>query len=170
MSVAEDTGWAAAPGLEEWRFSDHVFERAEQAGRYRSLRERALDPETPDHRIAVLRYTAALAAKHGFEPRPKKKPDNKAQKHKAKEAETLSKHEQIVRRVSSTAASDDGYRVQLLDLAARRGGIYRESLNRIHEIEASRLGRFEALGRLWLDYRQFVETQRRDAEESADAS
>jgi hypothetical protein len=69
-----------------------------------------------------------------------------------------------VQRISTTASSDDGYRVQLIDHAAGQGGVYREALDRVYEIEKQKLGRFEALARLVLDQRQLSETQRRDAE------
>jgi len=139
----------------------HVFERAEQAGKYRPIREQALDPDSPDPQIAALRYTASLAAERGLEPRPKRKrkPTKAALK---KEAATLSRREKIVRRISSAATEDDGYRVQLIDMAAQRGGVYRESLDRVYAIETETLGRWEALARWILDHRQLAETQARD--------
>jgi hypothetical protein len=82
-----------------------VFERAEEAGKFRPLREQALRPDSPDPEIAVLRYTAALAAEHGLEPKPKRtKPEPKGKP-------KLSRHEEIVQRISTTASEDDGYRV-----------------------------------------------------------
>jgi len=140
-----------------------VFERAERAGKFRPLREQALRPDSPDPEIAALRYTAALAAEHGLEPKPRPK-----QGTKKKQAEKLSRHEQIVQRISATASEDDGYRVQLIDHAARQGGVYREALDRVYEIEKQTLGRFEALARLVLDQRQLSETQKRDRSEGVD--
>jgi hypothetical protein len=135
-----------------------VFERAEEAGKFRPLREQALRPDSPDPEIAVLRYTAALAAERGLEPKPKRtKPEPKGKP-------KLSRHEQIVQRISTTASEDDGYRVQLISHAARQGGVYREALDRVYEIEKQTLGPFEALARLLLDYRQLHETQKRDAQ------
>jgi hypothetical protein len=64
--------------------------------------------------------------------------------------------------LSSTAAQDDGYRVQLIDLAARRGGVYKQSLDRVYELEKQTLGHSEALARLALDHRQLSETHKRD--------
>jgi hypothetical protein len=138
-----------------------VFERAEQAGKFRPLREEALRPDSPDPEIAALRYTAALASEHGLEPKPAKKPEPKGKP-------KLSRHEQIVQRISTTAAEDDGYRVQLIDHAARQGGVYREALDRAYELEKQTLGRFEALARLVLDQRQLAETQKRDLGEGVD--
>jgi hypothetical protein len=69
-----------------------------------------------------------------------------------------------VQRISTAAADDDGYRVQLIDLAVVRGGVYREALGRLYGVEAEKLGRWEAAARLLLEYRQLAETQQRDAE------
>jgi hypothetical protein len=164
MTVLKDTGWRAAPDPPTPSFD--VFERAEQAGKYKPLREEALRPDSPDPEIAALRYTAALAAEHGLEPKPARKPKKQEPKGKPK----LSRHEQIVQRISSTASEDDGYRVQLIDHAARQGGVYKESLDRVYEIEKESLGRFEALARLVLDHRQLSETQKRDAEQGIDGA
>jgi hypothetical protein len=140
-----------------------VFERAGQAGKFRPLREEALRPDSPDPEIEALRYTAVLATEHGLEPKPVKKPEPKAKP-------KLSRREQIVQRISTTASEDDGYRVQLIDHAARQGGVYREALDRVYEIEKQTLGRFEALARLVLDHRQLSETQKRDAEQGVDGT
>jgi hypothetical protein len=164
MTVLKDTGWRAAPDRPKPSFD--VFERAEQAGKYRPLREQALGPDSLDPQVASVRYTAAMAAKLGLysPPIPEPQPERKKPKGKPK----LSRHEQIVQRISSTAAEDDGYRVQLIDHAARQGGVYKESLDRVYEVEKQKLGRFEALARLVLDQRQLAETQRRDAQQGLD--
>jgi hypothetical protein len=49
-------------------------------------------------------------------------------------------------------------------MTASHGGIYRAALGRVFAIEVQKLGRWEAVARLLLDYRQLVETQQRDAE------
>src|SRR5690349_9555467 len=128
MTVLSDTGWRAALDPPTSSYGD-VFARAEEAGKFRPLREEALRPDSPDPEIAALRYTAVLAAKHGLEPKPAKKPKKTEPKGKGKPK--LSRHEQIVQRISTTASEDDGYRVQLIDHAARQGGVYRESLDRV---------------------------------------
>jgi chemotaxis response regulator CheB len=62
----------------------------------------------------------------------------------------------------SIAASDDGYRVQLLGLAALHGGLYRQAVDALYALECETLGRFEALARLVLDQRQILETRARE--------
>jgi hypothetical protein len=69
-----------------------------------------------------------------------------------------------VERMSRAAAEDDGYRVQLLDLAALHGGRFEQAVRAIYAIEVRTLGRFEALARLVLDQRQIMQTRQRDAE------
>jgi hypothetical protein len=51
----------------------------------------------------------------------------------------------VVRRMSEAAASDDGYRVQLIDLAALHGGLYLEAVRRSSRSN----GRASAPGRRW---------------------
>jgi hypothetical protein len=63
------------------------------------------------------------------------------------------KDARAVRRMAEGAAGDDGYRVQLVDLAALHGGLYRKAVDAIYAIEVRSLGRFEALARLVLDER-----------------
>jgi hypothetical protein len=154
--------WEALPDLDavtdtsaasESKLSYGVFARAEQAGKYRPLREEALRPDSADPEVAAIRHAASL-----LDPAEKPEPEEPSKGKK----ETLSKREQVVQRISTAACEDDGYRVQLIDLAAVRGGVYREALGRLYAVEAETLGRFEALARLWLDYRQLVETQKRD--------
>jgi len=134
-----------------------VLERAEQAGKFRPLREQALHPDSPDSEIAALRRVASRVATLGLDV-------EKPPKSERKQTEKLSRPEQIVARMSAAATQDDGYRVQLIDLAAVRGGIYRQALDRLYGIEKETLGRWEALARLLLDSRQLVETQKRDAQ------
>jgi hypothetical protein len=117
--------------------------RVFEAGSYRALRERGLEPAEAE--IAAI--ASLLDEPSVPDPEP---------------AGEFSKQEQIVERVASAASDDDGYRVQLIDLAASHGGIYREALDRVYELQREALGRCEAMARLLLDYRQLVETQKRD--------
>jgi hypothetical protein len=43
--------------------------------------------------------------------------------------------------MSNAAAVDDGYRVQLLDLAALHGGLYRQAVDALYALEVRTLGR-----------------------------
>jgi hypothetical protein len=138
-----------------------VFERAEQAGSFRPLREEVLRLDSPDSEIAAIRYAASRVATLGLEQPSYEKPEPEEPKHKT---DKLPRHEQIVERISAAACEDDGYRVQLIDLAALRGGVYRQALDRLYAIEVQTLGHWEALARLLLDYRQLAETKQRDAE------
>jgi len=69
-----------------------------------------------------------------------------------------------VERMSKAAAEDDGYRVQLLDLAALHGGPYEQAVHALYAIEVRTLGRYEAEARHQLDRRQITETRKRDAQ------
>jgi len=73
-----------------------------------------------------------------------------------------------VERMSTAAASDDAYRVQLLDLAALHGGLYREAVDALFAIEVRSIGGWEAEARHHLDLRQITETRKRDKEELPD--
>ena len=66
-------------------------------------------------------------------------------------------------RMSTAAAQDDKYRVQLLDLAALHGGLFEKAVNALYALEVRTLGRWEAEARHQLDLRQIAETRRRDA-------
>lgn len=70
--------------------------------------------------------------------------------------------------MSTVAAQDDGYRVQLIDLAALHGGLYLRAVNTLFEIEVRTLGHWEAEARRLLDRRQLSETRARDAENVPD--
>jgi hypothetical protein len=69
-----------------------------------------------------------------------------------------------VERMSAAAAEDDGYRVQLVDLAALHGGLYERAVNAVYSVEKKTLGRWEAEARHQLDRAQIAETQAADAE------
>jgi hypothetical protein len=146
----------AAPRLD-------VFARAEEAGKFRQLREQALRPDSPDPQVAALRAAAALLDT-GDAPSPTPQPAKPKLK-----TEELSRAEQIVQRLSTTAVDDDGYRVQLIDLAATSGGLYQQALDRVYEIETETLGQAEATARLLLDSRQLVATRERDRRRAARA-
>jgi hypothetical protein len=138
-----------------------VFQRAEQAGKFRPLREEALRLDSPDSEVSALRHVASRVATLGLEQPSYERPEPEEPKGKT---DRLPRHEQIVERISAAACEDDGYRVQLVDLAAVRGGVYRQALDRLYAIEVQTLGRWEAFARLLLDYRQLDETKQRDAE------
>jgi hypothetical protein len=69
-----------------------------------------------------------------------------------------------VERMSTAAAADDGYRVQLLDLAALHDGLFRKAVDALYDLELRSLGSWEAEARHHLDLKQIAETRARDAE------
>lgn len=121
-------------------------------------REEALriDPE-----VLAVRRSAAMVAGSTFarlygplleaEPLPEPAPDDR--------------DGQAVRRMALAAAGDDGYRRQLVELAALHGALFREAVDAVYEIEVRTLGRFEAEARHHLDLRHLAETRRRDAQD-----
>jgi hypothetical protein len=139
-----------------------VFERADRAGAYRALRLEALrsDPSV----LAIFRTQRQVQSStllswqqsqldaeiepFTFDPDD---PDDRA-----------------VERMSAAAAADDGYRVQLIDLAALHGGLYLKAVDALYAVEVRTLGRWEAEARHQLDLRQLTETRARDAEEPAE--
>jgi hypothetical protein len=127
-----------------------LHERAEAAGRFLAERERAL-VDDPD--IQALRRSGSLIEAAGFEQPSWPEPEPPARDDRAARA---------VWRMSSSAASDDGYRVQLLDLAALHGGLFLEAVNALYAIEARSLGRSEAFVRCVLDQRQILQTRARE--------
>jgi hypothetical protein len=72
--------------------------------------------------------------------------------------------DRAVERMSTAAVADDGYRVQLIDLAALHGGLYLKAVDALYAVEVRTLGRWEAEARHQLDLRQLTETRQRDAE------
>jgi hypothetical protein len=71
--------------------------------------------------------------------------------------------DRAVERMSNAAAADDGYRVQLIDLAALHGELYLRAVKTLFRIEV-RLGHWEAEARRLLDLQQLDETRKRDAQ------
>jgi hypothetical protein len=135
--------------------------RAALAGAFKGLRERAL-AEDPD----------LLAIKHTAERVQASKLVSWYQQQLDADVEALvfdrdDPDARAVERMSTAAAEDIGYRVQLVDLAALLGGLYLEAVRALYAIEVRTVGRWEALTRLVLDQRQLMETRRRDAEKEA---
>jgi hypothetical protein len=130
-----------------------VSERAEAAGAYVAARAQALqdDPE-----IAAIRSTAGTVKASPLLRREQSLHDAKL------EALMFDDDDRAVERMVNAAAADDGYRVQLLDLAALHGGLYERAVDALYLHEARSLGRWEALARHRLDRRQLVETRARD--------
>jgi hypothetical protein len=135
-----------------------VFERADRAGAYRALRLEALrsDPSV----LAIFRTQRQVQASTLL---------SWLQSQADAEVEPLNfdpddPDDRAVERMSTAAAADDGYRVQLIDLAALHGGLYRRAVNALYKIEVRTLGRYEAEARHLLDRRQLSETRARDAE------
>jgi hypothetical protein len=135
-----------------------VFERADQAGAYRALRLEALksDPGL----LAIMRTQAVVEASARL---------LWLQRQTDAETEAIvfdrdDADDRAVERMSTAAAADDAYRVQLLDLAALHGGLYLRAVDALYAVEVQSLGRWEAEARHQLDLRQLTETRRRDAE------
>jgi hypothetical protein len=123
-----------------------LAERAERAGTFVSLRGQAL-VDDPD--ILAIRYTAEHV-----------QADDELREPLVFDPDDLDAR--AVERMVTVASEDDGYRVQLLDLAALHGGVYLQAVNMLYEAEARSLGRFEALARCVLDRRQLSSTRARD--------
>jgi hypothetical protein len=119
-----------------------LTERAERAGRFLPLREQALADDTD---LLAIRFTAQhVQADEQHEPLVFDPDDLDAR---------------AVERMATEASKDDGYRVQLLDLAALHGSVYLRAANALYAVEARTLGRFEALARLVLDQRQLAQAR-----------
>jgi hypothetical protein len=130
-----------------------VSERAEQAGAYVAVRERAL-VEDPD--LLAIRRTAGTVRASALLRREQSLHDAKL------EALVFDDDDRVVERMVSAASADDSYRVQLVDLAALHGGLYERAVDALYLHEARSLGRWEALARHRLDRRQLMETRARD--------
>lgn len=73
--------------------------------------------------------------------------------------------DQVAMRIADAATEDAGYRQQLIDLAATRGGVYNDALNNLYGIEEKKFGRWEAEERLKFDKAQFEYKQKQDTAE-----
>jgi hypothetical protein len=124
-----------------------LSERAEAAQAFVPERERALvdDPEI----LRVRRVALALRAR-GLDDAPLPEGPRPS---------GADPRARAVRRMASSAAADNGYRVQLVDLAALHAGLYLEAVHALYAIEARTLGRFEALARAILDQRQLLQAR-----------
>jgi hypothetical protein len=129
------------------------------AGAYLALRLEAL---RSDPSVLAIRHTgSAVQSSRSVWARAQHRRDVKA------EPPGLDRNDpdaDTVERVAKAAAKDDGFRVQLLDLAALHGGLYEKAVNRLYAIEIRTLGRWHAEARNLLDRRQIAETRKRDAE------
>jgi hypothetical protein len=135
-----------------------VFERADMAAAYRALRLEALrsDPSV----LAIFRTGSAVESSRLL---------SWQQSQLDAEMELLTfdpddPDDRAVERMSTAAVADDGYRVQLIDLAALHGGLYLKAVDALYAVEVRTLGRWEAEARHQLDLRQLTETRQRDAE------
>ena len=134
-----------------------MFERAEMAGEYLALRLEARSRSDPS--VLAFRHTGSVVGQ--------RQPDADV------EALVFDRDDpdgRAVERMSTAAAEDDGYRVQLLDLAALHGGLCEKAVSALYAIEVRSLGRYEAEARHLLDQRQVTETRQRDAGEAGDGS
>jgi hypothetical protein len=136
---------------------ESVFARADRAGAYQALRLEALRSHPS---VLALRNSAALS----------RSSVNWSQRKAWADAETEplqfdpeDPDDRAVERMSTAAASDDGYRVQLLDLAALHGGLHERAVNALYRIEVRSLDHWEAEARRLLDWQQIRETRQRDA-------
>ena len=68
--------------------------------------------------------------------------------------------DEIVARMAQVASDDHDYRVQLTELAARRGGLYAHALASLFDVERDTLGVLEAERRRKLDQDLLDETKR----------
>jgi hypothetical protein len=135
-----------------------VFERVDQAGAGQALRLEALrsDPSV----LAISRTAAVVEASTRLQWQQRQlEADAEAFVFDHDDAD-----DRAVERMSTAAAQDDGYRVQLLDLAALHGGLYLRAVFALYAVEVRTLGRWEAEARHQLDLRQLTETRQRDAE------
>lgn len=135
-----------------------MFERADMAAAYRALRLEALrsDPSV----LAIFRTGSAVESSRLL---------SWQQSQLDAEMELLTfdpddPDDRAVERMSTAAVADDGYRVQLIDLAALHGGLYLKAVDALYAVEVRTLGRWEAEARHQLDLRQLTETRQRDAE------
>jgi len=140
-----------------------VSERAERAGAYVAVRERAL-VEDPD--LLAIRRTAGTVKASPLLRREQSLHDANLQ---ALVFDPKDDDDRAVERMVNAAAADDGYRVQLLDLAALHGGLFERAVDALYLHEARSLGPWEALARHRLDRRQLDETRERDRDREARA-
>jgi hypothetical protein len=134
-----------------------VFERADKAGAYLALRLEAL---RNDPSVMAIRYTQDRVESSKILSRQQRMLDSDI------EAMVFDRDDPDARaleRMSTAAAQDDKYRVQLLDLAALHGGLFEKVVSALYALEVRTLGRWEAEARHQLDLRQIAETRRRDA-------
>jgi hypothetical protein len=134
-----------------------VFERADKAGAYLALRLEAL---RNDPSVMAIRYTQDRVESSKILSRQQRMLDSDI------EAMVFDRDDPDARaleRMSTAAAQDDKYRVQLLDLAAVHGGLFEKAVSALYALEVRTLGRWEAEARHQLDLRQIAETRRRDA-------
>jgi hypothetical protein len=134
-----------------------VFERADKAGAYLALRLEAL---RNDPSVMAIRYTQDRVESSKILSRQQRMLDSDI------EAMVFDRDDPDARaleRMSTAAAQDDKYRVQLLDLAALHGGLFEKAVSALYALEVRTLGRWEAEARHQLDLRQIAETRRRDA-------
>jgi len=134
-----------------------VFERADKAGAYLALRLEAL---RNDPSVMAIRYTQDRVESSKILSRQQRMLDSDI------EAIVFDRDDPDARaleRMSTAAAQDDKYRVQLLDLAALHGGLFEKAVSALYALEVRTLGRWEAEARHQLDLRQIAETRRRDA-------
>jgi len=135
-----------------------VVERAEQAGTYVAVRQRAL---VDDPAIAAIRRTASAVMSSVPLSRQQHRFDADLQ---APVFDPEDADDRAVERMVNAAVASDSYRVQLIDLAALHGGLFARAVDALYLHEARSLGRWEALARHRLDRRQLDETRERDAE------
>jgi hypothetical protein len=115
-----------------------VFGRADMAGAYLALR---LEGLRSDPSVLAIRHTAAKVESSTLLSWQQRQLDAEMEA-LVFDADDLDAR--AVERMSSAAFQDDAYRVQLLDLAALHGGLYRKAVDALYKVEVRTLGRFEA--------------------------
>jgi hypothetical protein len=138
-----------------------VFERADMAGSYLALRLEAL---RSDPSVLAIRRTASVVEASKQLSRQQRLLDSDVE---ALVFDPADPDARAVERMSTAAAGSDGYRVQLIDLAALHGGLFEQAVDALYAVEVRSLGRWEAEARHHLDLKQITETRRRDAEKEA---
>jgi hypothetical protein len=136
-----------------------VFVRAEEAGAYLALRTEALRSHPS---VLASRHTERTVMGSTLLAWQQRQLDT--ERGAPPELDRDDPDARALERMSNAAAADDGYRVQLLDLAALHGGLYRKAVDALYALEVRSLGRYEAEARHHLDLEQITETRRRDAE------
>jgi hypothetical protein len=68
--------------------------------------------------------------------------------------------DQVMQRMAQAASVDADYRAQLIELAAKRGGLYADALDGLYSVEKDKFGEWEAKQRLKLDQQQLALQQR----------